>query len=91
MNKEQQIEEMINDIDYACTKSFLSHNDIKVIANELFLLGYRKAYRVMNETAKEIFEYLNVNLKQSCKINDYYNVVGLIEDIAKEYGIKIEE
>ena len=48
------------------------------------------------ETAKEILNDLYFNLQDSvkgnvAKSNDYYNVIGWIEEIAKEYGVEVEE
>lgn len=48
------------------------------------------------ETAKEILNDLYFNLQDSVKgnvaqSNDYYNVIGWIEEIAKEYGVEVEE
>lgn len=43
------------------------------------------------QVAKEILSDIYFNLKISAKENDYYNVLGWIEEIAKEYGVEIEE
>lgn len=57
---------------------------------------YRPVEEVRRETAKEILSDIDFNLKISDatkepKSNDYYNVVGWIEEIAKEYGVEVEE
>ena len=52
--------------------------------------------QIRKETAREILSDLYFNLQSStqCKVaksNDYYNVVGWIEEIAKEYGVEVKE
>ena len=52
--------------------------------------------KVRKETAKEILNDLYFNLQSSvkgnvCKSNDCYNVIGWIKEIAKEYGVEVEE
>lgn len=51
---------------------------------------------VRKETAKEILNDLYFNLRSSVqgkvsKSNDYYNVLGWIEELAIEYGVEVEE
>lgn len=73
------------------TKQF----DYDTVAKYLYDAGYRKADDVKRETAKEILSDIYFNLKISAKeepkSNDYYNVLGWIEEIAKEYGVEVEE
>ena len=40
--KQEQIDEMVGDMDYGCTKRDLYPDDAKEIAKALYLLGYRK-------------------------------------------------
>ena len=59
-------------------------------------IDYRPVEEVRRETAKEILSDIDFNLKISDatkepKSNDYYNVVGWIEEIAKEYSVEVEE
>ena len=57
-------------------------------------IDYRPTEEVRKETAKEILSDIYFNLKISAKeepkSNDYYNVLGWIEEIAKEYGVEVE-
>lgn len=56
----------------------------------------RNALTTRKETAKAILNVLYFNLQNSVKgnlanSNDYYNVISRIQEIAKNYGVEIEE
>lgn len=72
-------------------KTFTS--DLASDTQKAFKEGYEKARK---ETAKEILNDLYFNLQSSVKCNlaksnDYYNVTGWIQELAKEYGVEVEE
>lgn len=103
--RKEQIEEMANYYCEYCKRQtgekFCEHIDDKscniFFESELFYnAGYRKADDVRKETAKEVLNDLYYNLQVSVqekisKSNDYYNILGWIEEIAKEYGVEVEE
>ena len=52
--------------------------------------------QVRKEAAKEILKDLYFNLQSSVKCNiaksnDYYNVMGWIQELAEEHGVEVEE
>lgn len=56
----------------------------------------REVKKVRKDTAKAILNVLYFNLKSNVKANlakssDYYSVMGRIQEIAKNYGVEIEE
>ena len=58
-------------------------------------LNYERE-KARKDTAKAILNVLYFNLQNSvkghiAKSNDYYNVMGRIQQIAKNYGVEIEE
>ena len=80
-------------------KTFTS--DLASDTQKAFKEGYIKGsidsvLLARKETAKEILNDLYFNLQDSvkgnvAKSNDYYNVMGWLEEIAKEYGVELEE
>ena len=60
--------------------------------------GYteREVEKARKDTAKSILNVLYFNLQNSvkgnlAKSNDYYSVIDRIQEIAKNYGVEIEE
>ena len=87
-----EIERLEAEIKY---KTEVIRNAVKI--NEA---GENELVKVRKETAKEILKDLYFNLQSSVKghiaksndyYNDYYNVMGRIQEIAKNYGVEIEE
>lgn len=102
--KQEQIEEMAKTSCVACAPhnccpildKFRPCDAALEYAEAVYDEGYRKVDEVRKETAKEILNDLYFNLKSSvqdkvAKSNDYYNVAGWVEEIAKEYGVEVEE
>lgn len=98
MNKEQQIEEMVKVIQKAenqCYPLFYcrecKYQNVKGqccfynYADKLYKSSYRPIKEVRKETAKEILQRIYSDDK------DYYTIDDLIENLAEEYGVEIEE
>lgn len=89
MSKQEQIEEMANNITKHCPDKVEEEcfnkdmNCISCIVNELYDAGYRKEDDVRKETAKEI---LNA-------VDDESNgqTISVTNVLRKKYGVEVEE
>ena len=101
MNKEQQIEEIAKDInntwfvksngDICGTNVKLKKNDIKMIAHQLVLEGYRKIPKDSVVLSKEEQEQMNNELRdkiyQACKLENQKTAEKIINYFIKEFPI----
>lgn len=90
MDKEKEIEEMVNalryvlcgDTDYCDDCSYRGYGDCenRKIANRIYEAGYRKADEVRKETIREISKWLHEHYRAE--------FLGLFD---KTFGIEVEE
>ena len=100
--KQEQIEEMANDIAKCCPDKVddgcfdKNMNCVSCIAMELYNVGYRKEDEVRKETAEKFAEKLKEKIdNQQYILLPTATVKYMIDEIAKEiiseYGVEMEE
>lgn len=88
MKKEDQIAELAGQLECGdIPGNYNSGNLVDNIAEQVINAGYRKAGEIRKETAREILERFQYDY---AKMNDQYGL-GLVKDIAAEYGVEVEE
>lgn len=103
MTKEEQIEEMAQEILHAGVVLdgvdfvyglFDEDDHFRRLARKLYAIGYRKADEVRKETAREILQRLL--FERTTFVDNYGEVsyavfIEKIKEVAAEYGVEVEE
>ena len=88
LDREKELNQMLQTIYRA---GVMSETYNKLVAKVLIDAGYRKANEVRKETAKEILQAMNekMNMLTGCGVP--YHVKQFMEEIAKKYGVEVDE
>lgn len=86
MDKEKEIEEVYDIIDDTIYIQYDWLYGKREAAENIVEAGYRKAYEVRKETAKEILRYLKATITDGLLKNH-----EILNALMREYGIEVDE